>query len=158
VFYSGQHGRIFIKPAGSGADAPVGSLRNWSLNMQLAVLDTTTMAATDRTIIAGPRSYTGAAQMLYYREATSNVRSAINQSFRGASRTDIDDADFGENFVPGKVRLKLNLNDGGFSGDITCICFITNFSISCAVGEVVTADISFEGSGLPQDMGMIPGL
>ena len=107
-------------------------------------------------MIHGIRSYTGSATMLYYQEATSNVRRIISPSFWGKNtRTDYTLANFGQNTEPEEAALKLRLNDGGAVKEINCICFITSFSISCSVGEVVSAEINFEGTGLPTNMNMI---
>ena len=151
AYFSGKHGKIFIKSASSSGNAqPVGSLRNWQLSQQMAVLDTTTLGATDRTLIAGPRSYSGSASMLYYSESTSNVKLMVQNSFPESSKTNNNGDDFGQNNEANQVFLRLRLDDGSRTPkDIECYCFITSFSISCTVGEVVTAEISFEGTGLP---------
>jgi len=151
AYYSGKHGNIFIKSASdSGSAQAVGSLRNWSLSQQMAVLDTTTLGATDRTIIAGPRSYTGSASMLYYSDSKSNVELMVENTFPASSQSNNNGDTFGHNNEANQVFLRLRLGDGGSSPkDIECYCYITSFSVSCTVGEVVTAEISFEGTGLP---------
>lgn len=158
-YFSGQHGQIFIDADNSGSPTTkVASLRNWQLSMALNVLDSTTMQSTDRTLVHGVRSYTGSASMLYYNDnGTNNVSSIIQNSFFAAksSNTDPTSSTFGQNTEPELVLLRLRLAEGTSTYDIDCHCFITSFSITCSVGEVVSADISFEGTGLPVNMGMV---
>ena len=80
MFYSGQHGQLWIKSADSGSLAKVGSLKNWSVNFSMDVLDTTCLQDTDRTILPGVRSFTGQTSLLYYQESNSNVQT-IGQRF-----------------------------------------------------------------------------
>lgn len=150
-YLSGKHGQLFVKPASSSnAPTPVGSLRSWQISQQMNVLDTTTLGATDRTLTDGIRSYTGSATLLYYTESTSNVKLMISNSFFVATKTNRTADDFGHNSSAQQALLRLRLDDGGQgTKDIDCICYITGFSISCTVGEVVTAEINFEGTGLP---------
>ena len=166
-YFSGQHGQILIKPQdavtpeGTALPAfqPVGSLRDWQLSMQMNVLETTTMEKTDRTLLHGVRSYNGTATMLYYREngdTTSNIKRMIQNTFVKSDTQTPYASDFGENPPPEYAVLKLRLVDGGTGEfDLECVCFITSFSIQCAVGEVVSASIGFEGHGAPIDLNMI---
>ena len=114
TYFSGQHGQIYVKPESSNSSLmQVGSLKNWSLNMQLAVLDTTALGSTDRTLINGVRSYTGSASMLYYQEDSSNVRRIIQTSFFASSKTDPDAADFmcGALSFSSRLKPKLKFNN-----------------------------------------------
>ena len=170
-YFSGQHGQILIKPQDGVTPEKktisefqqVGSLRDWQMSMSMGVLDTTTMERTDRTLLHGVRSYNGSATMLYYREndpttTTSNVKRIIqNTFFQGdKDQTNPYASTFGKNPVPEYAVLKLRLHDGGTGDfDLECVCLITSFAIQCAVGDVVSASISFEGTGLPINMNMI---
>ena len=60
---------------------------------------------------------------------------------------------FGQNYEPDMVQLILRLWDGA-THDVNVFAYITNFSVTCAVGEVVSASISFEGHGAPYEMDM----
>ena len=164
-YFSGQHGQIWIKAnagvAADGTSTPqiqqVGSLRDWQLSMQMNVLETTTMESTDRTLLHGVRSYNGSATMLYYREngnTTSNVKRMIQNTFVESTNTNPVLSNFGKNSQPTIAVLKLRLFDSN-SYDLDCMCFITSFSIQCAVGEVVSANIGFEGTGAPTELNMI---
>ena len=156
-YYSGQHGQLFIKKASQSNDSnlvKIGSLRNWSLNATMAVLDTTTLQATDRTLINGVRSFTGSASLLYYKDSnTSNLKNLIQNTFKSTSKneTSFADQDFGVNTKPEPSFLRLRLDDGT-ARDIDLVCFITSFSVAVSVGDVVSSDISFEGSGAPMSL------
>jgi len=155
-FYSGQHGQLLIKPsADSGLEQKVGNLKNWNITFQQSVLDTTCLEDTDRTILHGVRSFSGSSSLLYYQETASNLFKMTNTFVTGKSaRTDYRLSNFGQNFEPEYANVILRLFDGN-NRDIGFTCLITNFAISCTVGEVVQADISFEGHGLPPTMTMI---
>ena len=155
-YFSGQNGQLFIQPAGTGSLQDVGSLRNWTLNCQMPVLDTTTMCDTDRTILPGVRSFTGQATLLYYAEKSSNVR-LMTQDFvygKKTSSVGYQSDTFGKNAAPNASYITLRLWDGK-TRDIKFYCYITSFNISCAVGEVVSSEIAWEGHGIIDNMGMI---
>ena len=121
----------------------------------MPVLDTTCLEDTDRTILHGVRSFSGTSSLLYYQEADSNLRRMTDTFVYGKNlQTDYRSKNFGQNAQPEYANIILRLWDGT-NRDIAFTCLITNFTISCAVGEVVTADISFEGHGLPPTMSLI---
>lgn len=154
-FYSGQHGQLLTKPSASGKEEKVGNLKNWSITFQMPVLSTECLEDTDRTIIHGVRSFSGTSSLLYYQESNSNLRRMIDTFVYGkSSQSDYTSKNFGQNKEPEYANMTLRLFDGS-NRDIKFTCLITNFTISCAVGEVVSADISFEGHGLPTDFSMI---
>ena len=154
-FYSGQHGQLYIKPSASGTMTKVGNLKDWSITFQMPVLETTCLEDTDRTIIHGVRSFNGSSSLLYYQENNSNVRLLTSQFIYGKqSQTDYTSKNFGQNLEPEKSNMIIRLFDGT-SRDFNFTCLITNFEISCAVGEVVSASINFEGHGLPPTMSLI---
>ena len=164
-YFSGQHGQIYIKAnrgtAADGTSTPsiqqVGSLRDWQLSMQMSTLEITTMEQTDRTLLHGVRSYNGSATMLFYKEngnTTSNVKRMIQNTFVQNQSIDPELQNFGQNNEPVIAFLKLRLYDTT-ELDIDCMCWITSFSIQCAVGEVVSANIGFEGTGAPTNLNMI---
>jgi len=148
-YFSGQHGRIFASAAGVGSASPIGSIRSWSINQSMDVLETTTMGATDRTLIAGVRSYTGSATLIYYQENNSNVKLMANQTFITGGRNDYNSDTYGQNSKPSLSYLILRCTDGSDNYDLQCYAYITGLSVTCTVGEVVTAEITFEGHGLP---------
>ncbi len=148
-YFSGQHGRIFASAAGAGTANPIGSIRSWSINQTMNVLETTTMGATDRTVIPGVRSYTGSATLIYYQENNSNVKLIANQSFMKNGTNDYNSDTYGANAKPTLSYMILRCTDGSNNYDLQCYVYITGLSMTCTVGEVVTAEITFEGHGLP---------
>jgi len=155
-YLSGQHGKLLIKKASdTGAAVEVGSLKSWSINQTMDVLDTTTLGSTDRTIINGVRSFTGSASLLYYQESSSNVREISENTFPRSGNTNTGVDTYGANTAPVLSYLVLRAKTGSNSYDLTCNVFITGLTITCSVGEVLSADITFEGHGLPISNGLI---
>lgn len=154
-FYSGQHGQLYIKPSTSGSQQKVGSLKNWSISFTQSTLETSCLEDTDRTILPGMRSFSGSSSLLYYQEASSNLRLMTQDFIYGKSRqSNPASKSFGQNATPNYSTMILRLFDGA-NRDFEYTCLMTNFTISCAVGEVVTAEFSFEGHGLPPVMSLI---
>ena len=144
MYFSGQHGVMRIATAAGGI-ATVGRLKNWSYTSQQQTLDTTGLQDTDKTIIAGVRSASGQASLLYYSEATSNVARVGGHLIKPGG-TNYTDQNFGDNSPPELCRIELSV-DGG--GSIGVYAQITSFAMTCAVGEVISADVSFEVHGSP---------
>ena len=152
AYMSGQHGKLYAKPLNSGANREVGRLTNWSLTLQQSVLDTTTLQDTDRTVINGVRSYSGQATMFYYNESLSNVYT-LTEKFIATGGQGVNNVDFGQNAPPEYMLLKLRLA-GDSNRDIDLVVQISSFSITCSTGEVVTAEIGFEGTGAPSSFNL----
>lgn len=141
-FYSGIDGVVYF---GSGTTATEGGcsakVKNFQWSISQNVLDTTSLCDTDKTIIPGVRSTTGSCSLHYYTSSDENAGAAstlINKIVKA-----------GENYPNGdtaksdQVTFKLEI-DGN---TITIPAFITQASMTCAVGEVVSVDISFEADG-----------
>ena len=117
----------------------------------MAVLETTSMGDTDRTLKSGVRSYSGSCRLFYYVSdttssgTTSNINGLIDAAIKaGGSAGD------GENTESSEVVLKLRLTTGSTDQrDIQFSAFITGVSMSTAVGEVASADITWEANGAP---------
>lgn len=138
AFSSGINGKLFF---GSGSTASEGGceakVQNWTWAVSQQVLDTTTLCDTDRTIIPSTRSTTGTCRLFYY-GSNSAASKLINKIVKtGSSVGD------GDNAESDQVTFKLEV-DGRY---ITIPAYITNASMNCAVGEVVSVDISFEANG-----------
>ena len=83
-FYSGRDGELYV------AGTKAAKVQSWSFSSSMAVLETTSLGDTDRTLESGVRSYSGSARLFYYVEtpgsgANSNLNtlltSAIKNSF-----------------------------------------------------------------------------
>ena len=148
-FYSGQHGQLFITVDG-GSEVKVAKVKSFGFSSSQAVLDTTSLEDTDRTLIAGMRSLSGTARLAYHKEQansnTSNMTSLINSFLKPADTS----SNFGDGTaIPSTaVTFKLRIADTN-NQEIVFSAFITSFNINVAIGEVIEADVSFEANGAP---------
>ena len=113
--------------------------------MSQAVIETTSMGDTDRTLKDGIRSYSGGARLFY--ETTnggSNLKDILENSIK-VSETSSAGGD-GENAASGELKLKLEV---GTNRSITFFVFITSIGMNSSMGEVSSCDISFEANGAP---------
>ena len=155
MYFSGQHGKLEIATADSGIYRDVGKLKNWSYSTQQQTLDTTCLADVDKTILNGVRSTTGQASLLYYEDADVRISNAYlmgHDLIRTGRATNAGDKGFGSSAQqPARVLIKLSLPGGtGPNTRTTAMyAYITSFSLTCAVSEVVTAEVSWEAHGAP---------
>ena len=142
AFYSGKDGQLFI----DGDKAA--KVQSWSFSSSQAVLETTSLEDTDRTVIAGIRSYSGSARLFYYQASAGSggdVTTLINKCIKAASGGVAD--------ASTAATLKLKIVDGSANGRfITFSTLITGISMNSAVGEVLSADISWESNGAPTEV------
>ena len=146
-FYSGRDGELYIGSSSTKA----AKIQSWSFSSSMAVLETTSMGDTDRTLKSGVRSYSGSCRLFYYvsdttsSSSSSNINGLIDAAIKaGGSAGD------GENTESSEVVLKLRLTTGSTDQrDIQFSAFITGVSMSTAVGEVASADITWEANGAP---------
>ena len=143
-FKSGSTGKLFIKNTSLTTDAgetQIAKVRDWNINFQMSPIDTTTLDQTDRTLYQGIRSFNGGGTVLYYKENNSNFRlltanlvktSSANPASRSAGKTT----------EPSMIRLNLECGEE----NIVVYAFMTNFAITCATGEVLSASFQFEGT------------
>jgi hypothetical protein len=146
MYFSGQHGVMEIAAA-SGTPVRVGRLRDWSYTSQQQTLDTTSLQDTDTTLVNGVRSATGQASLLYYSETVSNVE-RVGGPLIKAGGNNFDSQDFGVNAQPELCKIRLSVDGGGAIG---VYAYITSFAMTCSVGEVVSANISFQVHGAPYE-------
>ena len=142
-FYSGKEGQLFID------NTQVAKVRSWSFSFNQAVLETVSLADTDRTIIHGTRSYTGSASVYYYQETAGGGSGQLSTLISNIMKTGSSAGD-GTNAESTAMTFKLKINDGSTAGRfIEFQAIPTSFAITSAVGEVTAADISFEVNGAP---------
>ena len=138
AFYSGLDGKLFV------GDTQIGRVQNWSLSASQAVLETTSLEDTDRTLINGVRSMSGSCRVFYYGTAGtgSNADDFINNIIKAGNNEGTDVETPAAQSAPVVFQLcaennrKLKVN-----------AWITGVSMSMAVGEVMSVDITFEVSG-----------
>ena len=140
-YLSGQHGRLYINGVKAAA------VTNWSLNSSMSPLGTTTLEDTDQTFINGLRSSTGSCSLLYYQDGNNNSARDIVEKLMKERTTGA---------VPGiaaaaeNVSMKLYINDGTTAGkSVTVDALITAAAMQMAVGEVLSAQVSFQVNGAP---------
>ena len=146
AFYSGQNGQLLM----DGTQAA--RVASWQFSTSLSLLDTTSLADTDRSTAAGIRSTTGSVSLYYYADDASNANSAatllrklIKARTSGAEPNRADEAE--------QVTLRLKVSDGTTGGKyIQGTAWLTSVEMTMAVGQVLSANCAFEFSGAPQEV------
>jgi hypothetical protein len=126
-FYTGKDGSLSI------ADTTQVKVTNWSLQADLEMLETTTLGDNDRSYTPGIRSYSGSATLLYYEDDTARNDAATQ--IKHVISTD----------APSTTPIAFILALGDKTVAINA--YITSASYGVNVGEVVSAQISFQGTG-----------
>lgn len=156
MYFSGQNGQLKISGAVGTAYYNVGSLKNWSYTTQQQTLDTTALFDTDKTSIHGVRSTTGQASLLYYEEAGNGTSNLVllggGLVKEGVVSNDPVSSGVGTTGpAPTPVLIQLSLPGGKPGGvnprTVGMWAHITSFTMTCSVGEVVSADVSWEAIG-----------
>ena len=115
------------------------------------IYETTSLEDTDRTIVQGVRSYSGSARLFYYQASAAaggDVSDLIAKCIKAGSSAGDGTAD-----ASTAATLKLKIVDGSANGRfITFSTLITGISMNSAVGEVLSADISWESNGAPTEV------
>lgn len=130
--FTGRDGRLLL-----GSDTLV-KVTNWTLQADLETLEATTLGDLQRSYVPGVQSFSGTASLLYYidtdntNDASTLLRKLVKTG--GVSSTDT-------------VSLTLRLAGDSGNNDVTITAYITSVSIGASVGEIVTAQISFQGTG-----------
>jgi hypothetical protein len=143
----------------------LGKVRNWSFSQSMAVLETTALGDTDRTLVDGVRSLSGSCSLFYYANDDNSNYGADDllrrimkphNPFKGALGQTPTTSDLGETIRSGKVTLRLQVDrdrsattpGAGYKRRYLWIqAYITNFTMTMSVGEVLSADITFESDG-----------
>lgn len=137
--YSGRDGQLLL---GSTVLAKV---TNWSLTADLELLETTTLGDAHRTYAPGIQSFNGSANILYYsqdndaNDAGTLLRKLINTSASGVAESDTS-------------QLTMRIRNGNTNSDVKLTVYITNATFGVAVGEVVSAALSFQAVGAPDEV------
>lgn len=132
--YTGRDGALLL-----GSDTLV-KVTSWNLQADLELLETTSLGDTRRTFTPGVQSYSGSATLLYYKENNGNIDAGtVLQKLVNTNASGVVDSD--------AVVMTLRLLDGSDNNDVTLSAFITSASFGAAVGEVVSAQVSFQATG-----------
>jgi|TARA_R100000084_G_scaffold108597_1_gene71685 hypothetical protein len=113
---------------------------SFSLSANLETLETTTLNENIRSYTPGISGYTGNATLLYYKDDSNNINTTdlLNKLYKtgtaGVSSSDT-------------VELTFRWVDGADNNDIKLTAYITSASIGASTGDIVRAQISFQGTG-----------
>ena len=113
---------------------------SFQLSSNLETLETTTLNEHLRSYCAGVTGYSGSATLLYYKDdgGTFNTTNILNKLYKtgtdGVSSSDT-------------VELTFRWVDGSDENDIKLTAYITSASIGASTGDIVRAEIAFQGTG-----------
>ena len=149
-FYSGQDGKLFVENATGaiGSTDEVAKVRSWSFTINTSVLETVSLGDFDRRIIPGITSTTGSASIYYYAEATNASHNSGFLSTRILDKILPRSDNSPTSSEREQARFRLQVDSKHY---IEIVGFITSFSMTSSVGEVMAADISFEADGAPTE-------
>lgn len=130
--YTGRDGRLLI----DGLEQI--KVTNWSLSGSLEMLETTSLGESQRTYAPGVQEFNGSATILYYNDGTgrNDAATALRKVLCIAPVADGDTVD-----------MQLRLVEGNTNHDVRLTSYITSVSLGASVGEVSSAQISFQGTG-----------
>jgi hypothetical protein len=132
--YTGRDGSLLL------AGTTQAKVTAWSFQADVEVLETTTLGEAQRSYTPGIQSFSGSATLLYYKaddgsiDASNFLTKVITAGTTGITTADV-------------VTMTLRLADGTDNNDITFAAYITSASIGANVGEITTAQISFQTTG-----------
>lgn len=130
--YTGRDGRLLIDSLEQI------KVTNWALTGSLEVLETTSLGESQRTYAPGVQEFNGSATILYYNDGTgrNDAATALRKVLRTGSVADSD-----------TVNMRLRLVEGNTNHDVQLTAYITSVSYGASVGEVSSAQISFQATG-----------
>ena len=113
---------------------------NFQLSSNLETLETTTLNEHIRVYVPGVVGYSGSATLLYYKDDDDvfNTTSLLSKIYKTGS-SGISSSD--------TVLLKFRVDDGGTNKQINMNAYVTSASFGAATGDIVRAEIAFQGTG-----------
>ena len=113
---------------------------SFQLQANLETLETTTLNENIRSYTPGISGYTGSATLLYYKDNSNKINTTdlLNKLYKTGT-TGVSSSD--------TVELTFRWVDGADNNDIKLTAYITSASIGAATGDIVRAEISFQGTG-----------
>lgn len=132
--YSGRDGSVLLD------STTLVKCTSWSLQADMELLETTSLGDAIRSYTPGIQGFSGSARLIYYKkddntnDASTLLRKLIKTGTTGVSASDT-------------VVLTLRLADGTSYNDIKLTGYITSASIGASVGDITSADISFQATG-----------
>ena len=113
---------------------------NFQVSSNLETLETTTLGDNLRSYCSGVVGYSGSATLLYYKDGSGNINTTnlLNKLYKTGT-TGVSNSD--------TVELTLRWVDGSDNNDIKLTAYITSASIGATTGDIVRAEIAFQGTG-----------
>ena len=130
--FTGKDGRLLLD------DVEQIKVTNWSLTGNLEMLETTSLGDNQRSYCPGVQEFSGSATLLYYNDGAGRNDAAL--ALRKVLR--IDGVSSGDT-----VDMRLRLAEGSTNRTVRLTTYITSVSFGASVGEVSSAQISFQGTG-----------
>jgi hypothetical protein len=132
--YTGRDGVMQL------AGTTLAKVVNFSLSANLETLETTTLSENIRSYTPGISGYSGSATLLYYKDGDGaiNTTNLLNKLYKTGT-TGVSSSD--------TVELTFRWVDGTDNNDIKLTAYITSASIGAATGDIVRAEIAFQGTG-----------
>ena len=132
--YSGRDGVMQL------AGTTLAKVVNFSLSANLETLETTTLSENIRSYTPGISGYSGSATLLYYKDDDGDINTTdlLNKLYKTGT-TGVSSSD--------TIELTFRWVDGTDNNDIKLTAYITSASIGAATGDIVRAEISFQGTG-----------
>ena len=132
--YSGRDGVMQL------AGTTLAKVVNFSLSANLETLETTTLSENIRSYTPGISGYSGSATLLYYKDEDNaiNTTDLLNKLYKTGT-TGVSSSD--------TVELTFRWVDGTDNNDIKLTAYITSASIGASTGDIVRAEIAFQGTG-----------
>ena len=137
--YTGRDGVMQL------AGTTLAKVVSFSLQAQLETLDTTTLGENVRSYTPGIAGYSGSATLLYYKDETGKINTS--QLLGKLYKTGTEGVASSDTF-----ELTFRWVDGDDFNDIKLNAYITSASIGAATGDIVRAEISFQGTGALTDV------
>jgi len=132
--YSGRDGVMQL------SGTTLAKVVNFSVQSSLETLETTTLSENLRSYVPGVSGYSGSATLLYYKDDSSNINTS--NLLANVFKTGTDGVSSSQT-----VDLTFRWVDGTDNNDIKMTAYITSASIGAATGDIVRAEISFQGTG-----------
>jgi hypothetical protein len=130
--FTGREGRLLI----NGVDQI--KVTSWALTGSVDVLETTGLGESQRSYTPNLQEFSGTATLLYYRDEAGRNDAAT--ALRNVLKTEgVTEADV--------VTLNFRLVNGNTNSDVTFNAYITSVSYGASVGEVSSAQITFQATG-----------
>jgi hypothetical protein len=132
--YTGRDGVLVAN------EVTIAKVVSFQVTANLETLETTVLSDNLRSYTPGAVGYSGSATLLYYKDGDGNINTAniLNRLFKTGTAGVIptDDVEFVFRWV-----------DGSDNNDIKMAAFITSASIGASTGDIVRAEVAFQGTG-----------